>query len=131
MIPGRLALVLAACGAAACGPDPAAPAAKAPSGPSDLRSFDRNILLMVRQPVKTRVSDVFPHAPYAVSMEPDPLGTYGRVKIDLDRDHRPDEVWVVDAPDRVKRMISTADNEIYDLTLWLKDGVWTTIASQE
>ncbi len=125
-------LLAAACAAAACAGEAAAPSVKAQVGPSDLRSMDRGILFMVQQPVTTLSRDVFPLAPYSVALQPDPIGTYGRVLIDLDRDRQPDEVWVVESPERVKRMISTADDGVnYDRTLWLKDGVWTAEATQD
>jgi len=130
----RISLLFAvACGAAACADEaPTAPAVKARVGPSDLRSMDRSILFMVQQPVTTLTRDVFPQAPYSVALQPDPVGSYGRVLIDLDRDRQPDEVWVVEAPDRIKRMISTKDDGVnYDLVLWLRDGVWTTTESQD
>ena len=111
--------------AVACGnAQPLPPAAKAPVGPSDLRIMDRRILPLVQQPVTTLARDVFPQETYAVTLEPDPSGSYCRVLIDLDRDRQRDEVWVVDAPDQIERMISTKDNGVLDVTLTLRNGVW-------
>jgi hypothetical protein len=112
--------------AVACGnAQPPPPAAKAPVGPSDLRIIDRRILPLVQQPVTTLARDVFPQETYAVTLQPDPTGSYCRVVVDLDRDRQPDEIWIVDAPDRISRMISTADDGVnYDVTLTLRNGVW-------
>lgn len=68
--------------------------------------------------------DVFPSQPYAVDLYQDEgAGAVSRATIDLDRDGKLDEQWRVEGT-RVRRAVSTRDDEEYD-RMWLwQNGLW-------
>lgn len=121
-----LAVSASASASSACAEESTAtPPAETQPGASDLRHMDRQILAQVQRPVTTLTKDIFPSASYLVTLQPDPMGTFGRVHIDLDRDRKPDEIWIVESPDRINRMVSTTDDGInYDRVYTLQNGVW-------
>lgn len=60
----------------------------------------------------------------AVNLYQDPgASSVSRASLDFDRDGKPDELWKVEGT-RVRRAVSTADNEEYD-QMWLwQNGLW-------
>lgn len=68
--------------------------------------------------------DALPDRPYAVNLYQDPgATTISRLTLDLDRDGKLDEQWRVEGT-RVRRVISTNDDENYDQTWLWQGGLW-------
>jgi hypothetical protein len=73
-----------------------------------------------------KVKDAFKGERYKVNLSRDPDGKL-RAKVDLDRDEKWDEKWTferVQGQDKVKRQISSRDDETYDQELRLDAGKW-------
>lgn len=91
-------------------------------GPS---ARDNEILgLLSRNLGGAEQDDVVPDQEYRVDLfQEGGAGSVTRVSVDLDRDGHPDELWKIEGT-RVRRAVSSADDENYD-QMWLwQNGLW-------
>ncbi len=103
------------------------PAAQSPGDPSALRPMDRKILDRVALGITgDKVKDAIKGESYKVNLYNDPDGKR-RAKIDLDRDEKWDEKWTFETDggnEKVKRQVSTQDDDSYDVEYRLDQGTW-------
>ncbi len=72
-----------------------------------------------------KVKDVFKSEPFKVNLYKEEGKV--RAKVDLDRDEKFDEKWDFDTEggkEKVKRRVSTQDDESYDREYRLEEGRW-------
>ncbi len=92
-------------------------------GPSSRDTLILNDLLS-RRLSGPEALDVLPDQGFAANLyQEDGAGSVTRVTLDLDRDGKLDEQWKVEGT-RVRRAVSTKDDETYD-QMWLwQNGLW-------
>ncbi len=98
----------------------------ASSDASALRPMDQKILEKLRAGFSgDKVKDVFKSEPFKVNLYKEEGKV--RAKVDLDRDEKFDEKWDFDTEggkEKVKRRVSTQDDESYDREYRLEEGRW-------
>jgi hypothetical protein len=103
------------------------PPAAAPPAYEGLGAMEKQILARFAEGMEDdKVKDAFKGERYKVNLYRDPDGKL-RAKVDLDRDEKWDEKWTferVQGQDKVKRQISSRDDETYDQELRLDAGKW-------
>ncbi len=118
-------------------PPVSAPANRAPlpTGSSadaeqSLRPMDAEILAAARAGMdRGKAKDIFPRAPYKVSLYEDDSKTWGnRVKVDLNGDQKWDEKWEFSASGDVRRQVAPADDEHYTEEYVLVGKSWVKCA---
>jgi hypothetical protein len=102
-------------------------ATSAPPSYEGLAPMEKRILGRFAEGIEDdKVKDAFKGETYKVNFYRDPDGKL-RAKVDLDRDEKWDEKWTferVQGQDKVKRQISSRDDDIYDQELRLDAGKW-------
>ena len=91
-------------------------------GPSER---DNDILRQMGRALgAAEADDVLPDQPWRLDLfQDDGAASVTRASVDLDRDGHADELWKVEGT-RIRRAVSTADDENYD-QMWLwQNGLW-------
>ena len=103
------------------------------AGPGTLRSIDREVLRLQKEPIANGTSDGsslkwrVKQGNTVIELRSDTAkgsSTWNRVKLDLDGDKRIDEKWNVRADGTIERQVSTADDDNYTETYRLEGGRW-------
>ena len=71
------------------------------------------------------IKDVFASSPYKINVYQDKGKTsVNRIKVDLDRDDKWDEIWTFDENGGISKKVATQDDENYNNTYRWMNNVW-------
>lgn len=86
---------------------------------SGLRAVDQDVIALLDRPVTDKIKDGSKGKPYKINVYSDNNIRWTRVKVDLDRDNKADESWVIKDDGFLERRVSPKDDEIYNQTFRL------------
>ena len=83
-----------------------------------LRAVDQDVIALLDRPVSDKIKDGSKGKPYKINIYSDDKAHWTRVKVDLDRDNKADESWVI-KDGFLERRVSENDDEVYGTVLRL------------
>lgn len=86
---------------------------------SFLRAVDKDLIALLDRPVTEKIKDGSKGKPYKINLYSDNNLRWTRAKVDLDRDNKADESWVIKDDGFLERKVSANDDEVYNQTFRL------------